>query len=351
MLRPRRPARPQRPDPTQGSKRLQRGLLLLIAITVVGVVGYRILGLGPLDALYQTVLTVSTVGYREVGPDAGDPSTAYRLFTILIVLAGVGTALYTLGVMLETLVEGTLTDQLWRRRMHRTIAEMTDHVIVCGWGRVGRRIAHDVAVSGRDVVVIEINPERTAEIDLPFVEGDATDDDVLAAASIQSAGALVAALDTDAANLYVTLSGRSARPDLFIVARARLDSAEAKLLQAGANRVVNPQQIGGGRIAALVLQPAVADFLDVVMHDGSLEFRLAEVEVQPGSALAGQSLRDAHLRDRTGVLVLAMRDAAGVFRTNPPPDTRIEPGEVLIAIGTAVQLKTLRSEVENPAAR
>ena len=335
----------RRPDPGRSSQRLQRSLLLLSAITGVGIVGYRMLGLTPLDSLYQTVVTVATVGYREVGPDGADPSAAYRLFTMFLVLSGVGTALYTLGVLLETLVEGTLTDQLWRRRMQRTIAEMSDHVIVCGWGRVGRRIAHDIATAGRDVVVIDIDPERTAEIDLPFIEGDATDDGILSAASIETASALVAALDTDAANLYVTLSGRSARPDLFIVARARLDSAEAKLMQAGADRVVNPQHIGAGRAAALVLQPAVADFLDVVMHDGSLEFRLAEINVEDGSPIAGMSLRDAHIRDRTGALVLAMRDGTGAFRTNPPPDTRIEPGEVLIAIGTAGQLKALRDEV------
>ncbi len=325
-----------------GSRRVRRGLLLLLSITCIGVVGYTMLGLDPLDALYQTVITISTVGYIEVGYD-GD--TAYRLFTVFMILAGVGTAFYTLGVLLETLVEGTLTDQLWRRRMERSIAAMSNHVIVCGWGRVGRTIAHDLAASGRDVVVIDVDPDRAATIDLPFITGDATDDAVLSAASIETAGALVAAIDTDAANLYVTLTGRSARPDLFIVARARVESAEAKLTQAGANRVVNPQQIGGERISALVLQPSVADFLDVVMHDRNLEFRLAEVEVDGRSSLAGLSLRDAHLRDRTGALVLAMRNVEGVFLTNPSPDTLIQAGEILIAIGTATQLASLRAEV------
>ena len=327
----------------QHTNRIQRGVGLLVGITVVSSIGYMVLGLGPLDALYQTVITVSTVGYREVGVD--DESQAYRLFTIFVITGGVGTAFYTLGVLLETLVEGRLTDQLWRRRMDRTIAGMSDHVIVCGWGRVGRTIANDIAAAGKDVVVVDIDPERLTECDLPFVVGDATDDATLAAAHLDRAGALVAALDTDAANLYVTLSGRSARSDLFIVARARVESAEAKLTQAGADRVVNPQHIGGERIAALVLQPSVADFLDVVMHDGSLEFRLAEVQVPAGSPLAAESLRDAHLRDRTGALVLAMRDADGTFRTNPPPDTPIRPGEVLIAIGTADQLQALRDEV------
>ncbi len=324
------------------ASRLRRSLLLLLSITVVGTIGYSMLGLGPLDAIYQTVITVSTVGYREVGDDA---SNAYRIFTILIILSGVGTALYTLGVLLETLVEGRLTDHFWRRRMERRIATMSDHVIVCGWGRVGRTIANDIAAAGRDVVVIDIDPERLVDLELPFVEGDATSDATLDAANLPAAGALVAALDNDAANLYVTLTGRSARPDLFIVARARVESAEPKLTQAGANRVVNPQYIGGERIAAMILQPSVADFLDVVMRDESLEFRLAEVRVPDGSPSAGRSLRDAHLRERTGALVLAMRDENGAFRTNPPPDTLIHPGEVLIAIGTPVQLQALRDEI------
>lgn len=339
----RRPAL-SRPDPGLAARRVQRGLLLLLAITTIGTSGYLMLGLSPLDAIYQTVITISTVGYEEMGEPATEHA-AYRPFTIVLILSGVGTAFYTLGVLLESLVEGRLTDQLWRRRMERSIAAMSDHVIVCGWGRVGQTIAHDVANAGKDVVVIEIDPDRIPDIDLPFIEGDATDDAVLSAASIERASALVAAIDTDAANLYITLSGRSARPDLFIVARARIEAAEAKLSQAGANRVVNPQHIGGERIAAMILQPSVADFLDVVMHDAGLEFRLAEVAVAAGSSLAGQSLRDAHLRDRTGALVLAMRDGSGGFRTNPTPETLIQPGEVLIAIGTPEQLAALRQEV------
>lgn len=338
-----------RPDPVSATARLQRGVLLLGLVTLLGTLGYIVVGLEPEDALYQTILTISTVGYREVGPAQVVDTMGYRLATMTLVVSGVGTALYTLGVMLESIVEGRLTDQIWRRRMDRGIAAMSDHVIVCGWGRVGQTIARSIAGSGSDVVVIDIDPDRFADMDLPFIEGDATDDAVLRAASIGTARALVAALDSDAANLFVTLSGRSLRNDLFIVARARIESAEAKLLQAGADRVVNPQHIGGQRIAAMILQPSVTDFLDVVMHDADIEFRLAEVEVDAGSPIAGRSLRDAHLRDRTGALVLAMRDAQGRFRSNPTPETLIEPGEVLIAIGTPEQLAALTDEVAQPS--
>ena len=173
------------------------------------------------------------------------------------------------------------------------------------------------------------------------VWGDATDDAVMTSAGIERAAILVTAVDSDAANTFVVLSARARRPDLFIVSRVRDEANEVKLLHAGADRVVNPQQIGGSRIAALALSPNVADFLDVVMHDGSLEFRLADIALPSDSPLVGRTLRDAQVRDRTGALVLAIRDGEGEFTTNPGPDTVLGDGVVLIAIGTQDQLDHL----------
>lgn len=230
--------------------------------------------------------------------------------------------------------------------MQRRIDALEDHVIVCGWGRVGRAIKPSLHGLDRSaVVVVDRDPARVAVAGDLVVEGDATDDGVLRRAGIERARALVAALDSDADNVYVTLSARALRPDLFIVARARVDAAEALLLQAGADRVVNPQAIGGARMAALVNQPHVADFLDVAMHDAGLEFRLAELTVGAGTPVAGRSLRDAHLRDATGALVLAVREPGGTFRTNPDPSEVMDAGEVLIAIGTEAQLAALRDLV------
>ena len=227
--------------------------------------------------------------------------------------------------------------------MDRQIGRMSGHVIVCGFGRVGRNLAHYLAGTDQEVVVIENDPARAAAAreSTPVVPGDATSDEVLREAGIDRARVLVTALNTDADNLFVTLTARSLREDLFIVARARVESSEAKLAQAGADRVVNPQRIGGARMAAFVLQPHVVEFLDVVMHDGSLEFRLEEVPVPQGSPLAGRSLREAQIRDSTGALVLALLDGEGEFTTNPPPETVLRAGQILIAIGTAGQLEAL----------
>ncbi len=320
-------------------RRVRIAVTALTAVVLVGWIGYMALGIGALDALYQTVTTVTTVGFREVV----EFGTAEKWFTIVLVIVGTGTALYTFGTVLEAVLEGRLKDLYGRRRMERNIANMSGHVIVCGWGRVGRSLTQIVAGSGLQVVVVDQDAERVAGIVYPSVLGDATDDATLQRAGIERARALVSALDTDASNLFVTLSARAINADLFIVSRARGDGNDDKLLRAGADRVVNPQAIGGARMAAFVLQPNVAEFLDVVMHDGSLEFRLEEVTVPAGSGLVGQSVREAHVRDRTGALVLALRHADGSFTTNPDPETVLAAGQVLIAVGTAEQLCALET--------
>lgn len=321
-------------------RRIQLALAAVLAVVTAGSVGYMVLGFSLLDAVYQTVTTVTTVGFREVHP----LGTAGKIFTIMLITAGVGTALYTFSVVLESLVEGHLRQHFERRRMERDIARMSGHVIVCGWGRVGRSTAAYLAGQDAAVVVVDIDPQRVAEAAYPALTGDVTDDEVLRKAGIMRARALVTAINTDAENVYVTLSARSLRPDLVIVARARNEASEAKLLRAGATRVVNPQRIGGQRIAAAALQPNVVEFLDVVMHDGSLEFRLEEVPVRAGSRLAGRTLREASAVGATGALVLALRGRDGTFLTNPPVQTPVEAGYVLIAIGTRQQLSALQDE-------
>jgi voltage-gated potassium channel len=309
----------------------------MAGVLVIGAVGYRMLGYGVLDALYQTVTTVTTVGFREVQPLSG----VGQVFTIVLILIGVGTVLYTFGVACEFLVEGELREARRRRRMDANIAKLHGHVVVCGWGRVGRAVAGKLEDAGQVVVVVDRDPERLADIAHLCVVGDATDDSVLLEAGIERARTLIAAIDTDAENLYVTLSGRSLAPDLFIIARAREDTSEAKLLRAGADRVVNPQAIGGARMAAFVSQPHVAEFLDVVMHDRRFEFRLAETPVATGSPLTGSRLQDPAIRERTGALILCARTEDGEFLTSTSPEATIAVGQTLIAIGTEDELARL----------
>lgn len=319
-------------------RRVLWGLAVLLTVVVIGTVGYILFGFGALDALYQTVTTVTTVGYREVQP----LSDGAQIFTIVLILLGVGAAFYTLSALIEVLVEGRLHGAVGRKRMERRITALRDHVILCGWGRVGRAISAELTAAGRPHVVIDVDPSRVATIaGPPSICGDAAVDSVLEHAGIRRARAVVAALDNDAGNLFVTVSARTLAPDVFIVSRVRTQENEEKLRRAGADRVINPQSIGGTRAAAFVLQPHVTEFLDVVMHDRDIEFRLEEVTVPSKSALAGRSIRDAHIRDQTGALVLAVREPDGTFVTNPPPDHVFTGGEIVIAIGTRAELQAL----------
>jgi voltage-gated potassium channel len=318
-------------------RRVRRGVMTLAGIMVLGTIGYVAFGFSVLNALYQTVTTVTTVGFREVEP----LTDGAKVFTIVLILLGVGTALYTLGVLIETVLEGQLSGVFRRQRMDRRIDRMHDHVIICGWGRVGRAIARELMSADQEHVVIDLDPERIKQSTAAAVLGDATDDAVLEQAGVHRARALVAALESDAGNLFVTLNARTANPDLFIVSRVRIEKNEDKLQRAGADRVVNPQSIGGARAAAFLLQPHVTEFLDVVMRDRDIEFRLEEITVPPGSPLAGRSIREAQVRDQTGSLVLALRQRDGAFLTNPGPELVLEAGQILIAIGTKAELDAL----------
>lgn len=317
--------------------RLRLALVMVAAVFVGGTLGYWAFGLSLLDAAYQTITTVTTVGFRELQ----EFGVAEKWFTMVLIVVGVSTVLYTFTLAVQTVVEGQLRDFVGRRRMDREISKMKGHTVVCGWGRVGRAVAHDLERSGQGVVVVDMNPARVANIEHPVVLGDATLDSTLKEAGIERASSLIACLEGDAENLFVTLSGRSINPALFIVARARQDESVPKLENAGADRVVNPQELGAARMSSFVVRPHVAEFVDVVMHERSLEFRMQEFDVPPHSHLAGKTLREANLREESGALVLALRSPDGEFSTNPRGETRIEPHHIIIAVGTDEDLRRL----------
>ncbi len=318
-------------------RRLQVAVAILIGVLVAGTVGYLLLGLDLVDAIYQTVITVSTVGYREIG----EVDTSYQLFTIALVMFGAGSVLYTIGVLLETLVEGRLGSEFGRRRMERDIQHMSDHIVVCGWGQVGQAISDTLAKEGCDVVVIDRRHDQVDTGHLHMV-GDATEDGILTEAGIERASALVVALDSAADNVYVTLSARALNAALFIVARATSGQAEPKLYRAGADRVVNPHQLGGAHMAALVTQPNVAEFLDIAMHDRELAVTITEVDITADSPFLGHPLADAELG---GVTILALRERGGRFVHHPDLSMRPAPGDVLIALGTDEEHDALRRSV------
>jgi len=319
------------------AQRLQLAVGLVVGVTVFGTIGYVIFGFTVLDALYQTVTTITTVGFRELA----EFGPAEKTFTIVLIVIGVSTVLYTFTLVVQSVVEGQLSEFVGRRRMDRQINQMTGHTIVCGWGRVGAAVAHDLRREGHEVVIIDADAERVRDVEFPTVVGDATRDETLRRAGIERSRSLIAALDGDADNLFVTLSGRDLRPDLFIVARARADESIGKLEHAGADRVVNPQELGAARMASFVASPHVAEFLDVVMHDRSIEFRMREFDIPADSPLAGRSLRDANLREESGALVLALRSPDGSFTTNPTGDTVIRHDDVIIAVGTTEDFERL----------
>jgi voltage-gated potassium channel len=320
--------------------RFRAGMGVLGLVLVLGTVGYILLGLPWLDALYQTVITISTVGYRELGTFG----TRYQVFTILLILFGTGTALYTLGVLIDTMFEARITGHFRRRRMKRGIDRLKGHVILCGYGQVGEAICEEITRSGRQVVIVDrsLRDRVDGSFEMPVVQGDATDDAVLARAGLDRAATLVLALDSDVDNLYVALTARSINPEIFIVARANHRAAIAKLQQAGADRVVNPHQIGGAHMAAVVAQPEVVDFLDVVMQDGRFEVRMAHFEIAAGSQLAGRALGEAGIRRRTGSTILAIRRDE-TFLTNPDGQFVLEPGDIIIALGTEDHLRQLQT--------
>ena len=305
-------------------------------MTAAGTFGYYRLGLTVEEALYQTVITITTVGYEEIGT----VTDSYRVFTILLIVFGVGTALYTLSVLVESLFEGRLDDQIRRRRMQKHINRLSGHVVLCGLGQVGSAIYRELAAADRDVVVVD---RLELDDEVPFnVLGEATDDDVLLAAGLERASTLILALDSDVDNLFVALTARSMRPGLFIVARSNNSSAEPKLRQAGVDRVVNTHEISGSRMAALVLQPDVVDFLGVVMRDEEFAVRLAETPVTTDGPFAGRTLSDCGINESTGATVLAVR-REGSFVTSPPDHFVLAADDVLIALGTREQLSELNS--------
>jgi len=322
-------------------RRLLAAALLLLSLLVLGVVGYMLIeGWSFLDALYMTVITVTTVGFRELEPlsDGG------RIFTIFLVLFGVGAAFYILTSLVATVVEGDLGLFLGVRRMKGKIEALRDHYILCGFGRVGEEIAREFKARGIPFVIVESNPEaleRARRHDYLLLEGDAATDATLLDAGIRRARCLLAASDSDAGNTYIVLTAKALNPRVFVVARVGQPVSEARVRRAGADRVISPYSIGGRRMALSALQPLVVDFIDTLAAGRHGEQILAELEVTPESGLAGLTIEGC-FQSCPGATVLALQKATGALQVGPRESTVLELGDRLMVLGDEEDLEALR---------
>lgn len=326
------------------------GSALLLGTLLLGSLGFVLIeGFGPLEAVYMTMITISTVGFGEVH----ELSPAGRLLVMVLIVVGLGLVTYTVGAIAGLIFEGQFRKLLGRRMMNRELDALRDHFIICGYGRMGRIICEELADEGRSFVVVTLDAgeaERPREAGMLAIGGDATEDEVLLKAGVTRARALTATAGSDVDNLYITLSARELsrkeNPHLYILARASDDKASRKILRAGADRSLSPYRIGGSRLVQALLRPKVYDFMEVVMSRRGLELMVEEFEVKPGAPLVDRAIRDTNLRTEYDVIIVGLNTADGRQFFNPGPDHVIQANDTLILLGRTPQLKRLEAALQ-----
>ena len=321
-------------------------VFMLLIILCIGTSGYMLIENGSfIDSLYMSVITITTVGYGEIIP----LSPAGRVFTICLILVGVGFVLYLVGEVTESMVEGGLRKIMGRNNMEKRVAALKDHYIVCGFGRIGKVICKNFKENKLPFVVLESDPEEVQKIDeLGYLAlpGNASSDETLLKAGIKEAKGLIAVVSSDAENVYIILSAKGLNPGLFIMARSSgAEGSETKLLRAGADKVISPYFIGAHRMAQLVVRPTVVDFLDLAVHGGELGLRLEELRVSKHSALVGKRLMDSGLRKEYDLIVVAIKREEGEMHFNPKPQTLILPEDILIVLGEHEHIAALEKQL------
>lgn len=314
-------------------------LFLVPGFILIGTIGYRLIEGWPwLDSLYMTTITLFTVGFREVHP----LSPASRVFTIFLIVFGIGIVTYSLWRAAQLALEGKLRSVFFRRRSFAYMKKTKNHHIICGFGRMGHFVVQELTRMKVPLIVVEQKEELRSELEakrIPYIIGDATEEDTLLAAGIDRAKSLSSLLPSDAQNLYVTLTARSLNPQLYILARALDEKAERKLLRAGATKVIAPLRIEGFKIVNALLRPHVVEFMELVTHDTSLALGLEEIYVGKDSSLVGKTLRGSNLRAAFGIIIVGIKKEKREMLFNPDPDVSIKEGDLLIALGKPEDLE------------
>lgn len=327
--------------------------LMMLIVFTLGFAGYAIIGFpqhGLLDAAYMTVITLTTVGYGEIIDLSGHP--AGRIFTMILLLLGVGTFLYFFSTLTGFIVEGSLENLFWRRKMEKSIRDLSGHYIVCGGGHTGEHIVRELLATERPFVLIESHEERIRDmhdhlgVRFPAFAGDATDDETLLAAGVERASGLFAALSNDKDNLIITVSARLLQPGLRIVSRSSDESVERKVRKAGADVVVSPSMIGGLRMTSEMVRPHVVTFLDVMLRDREKRLRVEESTIASRSSLDGITAGELRRRAPEEMLLVALRSATGEWIYNPGDAVPLPATTTLVYLGSP----EVRQEVDRLAA-
>lgn len=326
-------------------RHLKISMLVLLLLITIGMAGYMTIeDWSMLDSVYMTVITLSTVGFKE----AHDLSDTGKIFTMVLIVVGVGVLGYIVGSLAQIMFEGQFQRIIGRKKVEKKINALTDHYIICGFGRIGSLICKEFKAHNLSFVIVEKNPEtldKIAQEGYLHMKGDATFDESLLKAGIKCAKGLISVVTSDSENVYITLTARGLNPELYILARSGDEGSDIKLKRAGANKVVSPYMIGGSRMAQSILRPNVVDFIEIATGREHLDLQMEEIEIPPHSAFAGESLINSGFRKEIGVIIVGIKKSDGRMVFNPHSQVVIEGNDTLIVLGDPNSIEKLEDLV------